>query len=88
VRVNGVAPGGTSSELAGPPSLADFCERRQAGPPREEIIRRRNPLRRAWRPEDHAAAYVLLASNQSPAMTGTIVESDGGIGVRGNPVYE
>jgi NAD(P)-dependent dehydrogenase (short-subunit alcohol dehydrogenase family) len=32
-------------------------------------------------PEDHAAAYVLLASDQSRVMTGAVINSDGGRGV-------
>ncbi|MBV9120755.1 MAG: 3-(cis-5,6-dihydroxycyclohexa-1,3-dien-1-yl)propanoate dehydrogenase [Chloroflexi bacterium] len=87
VRVNAVAPGGTSSEITGPPSLAEFCAGKQ-GPQRAELIRHRNPLRLVQDPEDHTAAYVLLASDQARAMTGAIIESDGGIGVRGVPRYD
>ena len=83
VRVNGVAPGGTITALTGPPSLDEFCARRQTGPAREAMIRQRNPLQIAQQPEDHAAAYVLLASDQARAITGAIIPSDGGIGVRG-----
>jgi enoyl-[acyl-carrier-protein] reductase (NADH) len=32
-------------------------------------------------PEDHAAAYVLLASSQSKTMTGTVLHTDAGRGV-------
>jgi hypothetical protein len=32
-------------------------------------------------PEDHAAAYVLLASSQSKTMTGTVIHTDAGRGV-------
>jgi NAD(P)-dependent dehydrogenase (short-subunit alcohol dehydrogenase family) len=83
VRVNGVAPGGTSSEVGGPPSLAEICARRRVGAERDELIRGRTPLRFVQQPEDHVGAYVLLASEQGRAMTGTIIESDGGIGIRG-----
>ncbi len=84
VRVNGVAPGGTlgtslrglrSLGLEGR-SLADLAGR-------EEELRARTPLRVALRPEDHAAAYVYLASDRARGVTGTILHSDGGIGVRG-----
>jgi NAD(P)-dependent dehydrogenase (short-subunit alcohol dehydrogenase family) len=83
VRVNGVAPGGTITALSGPPSLADFGAGRLTGAAREVMIRQRNPLRLAQQPADHAAAYVLLASDQARAITGAIIPSDGGIGVRG-----
>jgi len=32
-------------------------------------------------PEDHAAAYVLLASSQSKTMTGVVLHTDAGRGV-------
>ena len=32
-------------------------------------------------PEDHVAAYVLLASSQSKTMTGTVIHTDAGRGV-------
>jgi len=32
-------------------------------------------------PEDHAAAYVLLASSQSKTMTGVVIHTDAGRGV-------
>jgi len=32
-------------------------------------------------PEDHAAAYVLLASSQSKTMTGAVINTDAGRGV-------
>jgi NAD(P)-dependent dehydrogenase (short-subunit alcohol dehydrogenase family) len=83
IRVNGVAPGGTVTEIAGPPSLADWCARRKMGEERAESIRRRNPLGLAQQPEDHTASYVLLASDQSKAITGAVIESDGGLGIRG-----
>jgi NAD(P)-dependent dehydrogenase (short-subunit alcohol dehydrogenase family) len=37
-------------------------------------------------PEDHAAAYVLLASDQSRIMTGAVINSDGGRGVMSTTV--
>jgi NAD(P)-dependent dehydrogenase (short-subunit alcohol dehydrogenase family) len=85
VRVNGVAPGGTLTELSVWPPLAPYSPR--AGwseAERAARIAARNPLGLTMRPEDHTAAYVLLASDQSRAMTGVVIESDGGIGVRGS----
>ncbi len=84
VRVNGVAPGGTLTALAVAPSLTPVAGRRSRAP--EEKARRvmaRTPLRMAMEPADHAAAYVLLASDQARSMTGIVIESDGGIGIRG-----
>lgn len=83
IRVNGVAPGGTVADLRGPPSLDDLCAQRPLGEARSALIRQRNPLGIVQQPEDHAGAYLLLASDQARAITGTVIESDGGIGVRG-----
>lgn len=92
VRVNGVAPGATqtnfenlnvggSTAMSSPPvpggdtSLADQIAER---------ITNASPLRVYSNPSDHAAAYVLLGSRtQSPSMSGTVISSDGGLGVRG-----
>jgi NAD(P)-dependent dehydrogenase (short-subunit alcohol dehydrogenase family) len=82
VRVNGVAPGGTITAMQAAPGL-----RGRIGPvpamTREERIRAANPLGIAMRPDDHAGAYVLLASDQARAMTGVVLESDGGLRARG-----
>jgi NAD(P)-dependent dehydrogenase (short-subunit alcohol dehydrogenase family) len=82
VRVNGVAPGGTMTGMQPAPSL-----RGRIGPvpamTREERIRTANPLGVTMRPSDHTGAYVLLASDQARAMTGVVLESDGGLGARG-----
>lgn len=83
VRVNGVAPGGTITDLGVVPSLKPFVTMVIDARTREARIKTRNPLQMAMRPQDHAGAYVLLASDQSPAMTGEIIHSDGGLGVRG-----
>jgi NAD(P)-dependent dehydrogenase (short-subunit alcohol dehydrogenase family) len=84
VRVNGVAPGGTmSTDLRGLKSLGLDRQRLQDAPDREESMKARTPLRLAMGPEDHAGAYVYLASDRARGVTGVIVNSDGGIGVRG-----
>jgi NAD(P)-dependent dehydrogenase (short-subunit alcohol dehydrogenase family) len=83
VRVNGVAPGGTMTALTGPPSLSALGAGRLTGAAREAMIRQRNPLQLAQQPADHAAVYLLLASDQARAITGAVIPSDGGIGVRG-----
>jgi NAD(P)-dependent dehydrogenase (short-subunit alcohol dehydrogenase family) len=83
VRVNGVAPGGTvSTDLRGLRSLGQFDTILDARPNREEELRARTPLEVALRPEDHATAYVFLASERSRGITGEVVRSDGGLGVR------
>lgn len=83
VRVNGVAPGGTITDLGVVPSLKPFVTMVIDAGTREARIKSRNPLRTSMRPEDHTGAYVLLASDQSRAMTGEIIHSDGGLKVRG-----
>jgi NAD(P)-dependent dehydrogenase (short-subunit alcohol dehydrogenase family) len=86
VRVNGVAPGGTITDLRVAPSLAADAggERHFADVAASERgIRATNPLRVLPRPEDHAPLYVLLASDRARVITGTIIESDGGLSVRG-----
>jgi NAD(P)-dependent dehydrogenase (short-subunit alcohol dehydrogenase family) len=81
--VNGVAPGGTvSTDLRGLRSLGQFDTILDARPNREEELRARTPLEVALRPEDHATAYVFLASERSRGITGEVVRSDGGLGVR------
>jgi NAD(P)-dependent dehydrogenase (short-subunit alcohol dehydrogenase family) len=83
VRVNGVAPGGTlGTELTGPQSLGLADRVLGSAPGREQDLRDRTPLRVALTGEDHAASYTFLASDRARGITGTIVHSDGGIGVR------
>jgi UDP-glucose 4-epimerase len=46
--------------------------------------RGREPLKMHAEPSDHAGAFVLLASRRdSKAMTGTVIESEAGLGIRG-----
>jgi len=83
VRVNGVAPGGTlGTELTGPASLGLDGQVLDATPGREDDLRRRTPLRVALGGEDHTGSYVFLASDRARGITGTVVHSDGGIGIR------
>ena len=84
IRVNGVAPGGTmSTDFRGLKSLNLNERRLQDTPDRKEDLKSRTPLRLAMGPEDHAGAYVYLASDRARGVTGVIVNSDGGIGIRG-----
>jgi len=87
VRVNGVACGGMRTDLRGPASIGlgdrsieDSFARHDNGGSNPLL-----PLHDASvDPADYTGAYVLLASkaNSSP-ITGTIIQVDGGIGVRG-----
>jgi NAD(P)-dependent dehydrogenase (short-subunit alcohol dehydrogenase family) len=83
VRVNGVAPGGTlGTELTGPRSMGLSGQVLGATADREEDLRRRTPLQVALSGEDHAGSYVFLASDRARGITGTVVHSDGGVGVK------
>lgn len=84
IRVNGVAPGGTTStDLRGLKSIGLNERSLGSAPNREEDLKSRTPLRLAMGPEDHAGTYVYLASDRARGITGVIINSDGGIGVRG-----
>lgn len=86
VRVNGVAPGGTVTDLRVTGSLAEAAGRRRQFADRaasERAISSSNPLGVVARPQDHAGAFAFLASGQCPAVTGEILSSDGGLAVRG-----
>jgi len=84
VRVNGVAPGGTlDTDMRGLRALDMAGRRLGDAPNRAEDLRSRTPLRVALTPQDHAGAYVFLASDRARGITGTVIHSDGGIGVRG-----
>jgi cis-2,3-dihydrobiphenyl-2,3-diol dehydrogenase len=83
VRVNGVAPGGIATKLRGPASLglqdAEF--------PAAQITKGAEghvPVGRLPLPEEYAGAYVFFASRADNFPdTGTILNHDGGIGIRG-----
>lgn len=84
VRVNGVAPGGTITELSGIPALSNEGLQLRDVPDIEELIKGINPLGVVAQPTDHSWCYAFLASRErGPAITGTIINSDGGMGVRG-----
>jgi len=79
VRVNGVSPGATDTEMK---SVEGISGRAQ---PLNHIEGFRDnaanavPLKRIASPADHAALYVVLASSeQSPMTTGCVIHSDGG----------
>ena len=89
VRVNGVAPGATRTDIRMPESfgLDDKGERiRTHTHPdnKDEAVERVVPLALHADPEDHAGAYVLLASRRDGrAITGACIKTDAGLGIRG-----
>jgi cis-3,4-dihydrophenanthrene-3,4-diol dehydrogenase len=84
IRVNGVGPGGTLTNLRGTAALGhDARSIADKAAEAEARIAAAVPLRFAQRPQDHTGLYVLLASrDNAPATTGEIFMSDGGIGIR------
>jgi NAD(P)-dependent dehydrogenase (short-subunit alcohol dehydrogenase family) len=83
IRVNGVAPSGTPTAMADAPSLTVAQASGRGSAPAAPAGRTGNILGVAVQPEDHAGAYVLLASRHSRLMTGIVINSDGGRGVSG-----
>ncbi|MCA1728138.1 MAG: 3-(cis-5,6-dihydroxycyclohexa-1,3-dien-1-yl)propanoate dehydrogenase [Actinobacteria bacterium] len=83
VRVNGVAPGGTATEIRGLKSL-DQEEPMLASPKMREALKSINPLQMEFDAEDHVGAYLYLTNKElSRGVTGVIINSDGGLGSRG-----
>jgi NAD(P)-dependent dehydrogenase (short-subunit alcohol dehydrogenase family) len=86
IRVNGVAPGGTLTNLSGPASTGMDTVQMLDAPGIKELIAGITPLGIPAQPEDHAGIYALLASREDARyMTGSIILSDGGIGVGKRP---
>ena len=85
VRVNGVAPAGTVTGLRGPAGLGQDSQGFfDDGADWNSRIRATKPLDFAPAAADHAGAYVYRASKEnSVAVTGEIVRSDGGLAARG-----
>jgi 2,3-dihydroxy-2,3-dihydrophenylpropionate dehydrogenase len=83
VRVNGVAPGGTRTDLRGLATLGEDERSQFAGPGWEERLRANNPLQLALHPDDIAGAYVFLASKaNAKGITGVIITVDAGSTLR------
>jgi NAD(P)-dependent dehydrogenase (short-subunit alcohol dehydrogenase family) len=78
VRVNGVAPGGTRTDLRGLAVLHQDDRSHFAGSGWEEGMRANNPLHMVLEPDDLAGAYVFLASPSARGITGTVVTVDAG----------
>src|SRR5690606_14959204 len=84
IRVNAVAPGGTRTGLGGLASAGAEATRLDAIEGFDRMVAKTVPLGFLSEPEDHADAYVLLASRSaSRFMTAVILPSDGGLEVRG-----
>src|SRR5438128_9148497 len=87
VRVNGVAPGGTVTDLRGLAALGQDQQTHWTVPDAEDRLRAGNPLELAMQPSDLAGAYVLLASKTSArAITGQIITVAAGAGLRRSPL--
>ncbi len=83
IRVNGVAPGAIPSDIRGPKALG-MAERSISSIPLADFVAKFIPLGKLPQPRDYTGPYVLLASGEnSPTATGSIINCDGGMGVRG-----
>jgi NAD(P)-dependent dehydrogenase (short-subunit alcohol dehydrogenase family) len=83
IRVNGVAPGGTITDLRGLLVLRQDGRSQFADPSTEERLRTNNPLQIALAPGDLAGAYVFLSSRTNArGITGTILTVDAGATLR------
>ena len=83
VRVNGVAAGATRTPIRTAPAfsvpIADY-----RSPEIDQAIEAVTPLAIRAEPADHTGAYVLLASrSEGRVITGAVIETDAGLGVRG-----
>jgi len=79
IRVNGVAPGGTMTDLRGLTTLGNDDRSSFAAPGMAEQLRAHNPLRVTLEPEDLAGAYLFLASRTNArGITGMILTVDAG----------
>ena len=82
VRVNGVAPGGTMTDLRGLATMREDDSSQFAAPGMAERLAAGNPLRVTLMPDDIAGAYVFLASQNARGITGTVVTVDAGSTLR------
>lgn len=89
VRVNGVSPGGTQtglgmvSSLRGLPGIGKKAAVGEGEADRRVRAAKRSPLGHAMVPDDHVETYLFLASSGAKLLTGSIIETDGGLSVRG-----
>ena len=86
VRVNGVAPGGTLTNLGGSSAAGQAESKLNEIPGVDAMIGSMTPLGFTSKPEDHAGIYLLLASKENSSyITGSVINSDGGIGLGMRP---
>jgi NAD(P)-dependent dehydrogenase (short-subunit alcohol dehydrogenase family) len=79
VRVNGVAPGGTSGTRLGGLGALGQDQTADTVPGRSERIKANTLLQVLPEPGDHAGAYVFLADRvASRVCTGVVINTDGG----------
>lgn len=89
IRVNGVSPGATKTDIRMPVSfgLDEHGQRiRTHTHPSnaDAAVERVTPLKMHAEPADHAGAFVLVASRRDGrAMTGSVVQTEAGLGIRG-----
>lgn len=83
IRVNGVAPGGTMTDLRSVAALSLEDRSQFAVPGTAERIAAGNPLQLALDPADLGGAYVFLASRANArGITGSVVSVDAGSTLR------
>jgi NAD(P)-dependent dehydrogenase (short-subunit alcohol dehydrogenase family) len=78
VRVNGVAPGVAPTRLRGLGALGQQPADSVLDGTREAL-----PLQEVPDTDAYSGIFTLLASDESAAMTGTLVTADSGLGIRG-----
>ena len=89
VRVNGVAPGATRTDIRLPAAFGTDPSgeriRSHTHPSNSDPeVERVTPLRAHADPADHAGAFVLVTSRRDgKMMTGSVVQTDAGLGIRG-----
>ncbi|WP_295685557.1 3-(cis-5,6-dihydroxycyclohexa-1,3-dien-1-yl)propanoate dehydrogenase [Nevskia ramosa] len=84
VRVNGVAPGGMKTNLRGLQANGTGAQSLADVEGLDQMLCDITPLQISPKPEDYCGPYVLLASaTDAGPITGAIINTDGGLGVRG-----
>ena len=78
IRVNAVAPG----YIITPMAVQDAEERGMSLDEYEREMAKDHPIGHLGRPEDIAAAYLYLASDEAAFITGTTLMADGGYTAR------
>jgi NAD(P)-dependent dehydrogenase (short-subunit alcohol dehydrogenase family) len=76
IRANSVCPGFTDT-----PMLASWFDAEPDPDAARRVVAEVQPLRRMGRPDDHAAAFAFLASEEASWITGASLTIDGGLTV-------